>query len=259
MMKIEYPGLGIEYSLHNHSNFSDGANTLEEVCRRGKDIGLKCVGISDHWCEHPSEGTDWADWCMAHERLDEYVEQVLALKKRYDDENFTFKLGLEVDYFAENFSETRKRLEQYPFDYLIGSVHYTGVFSVDHDIADWVGLSEDESDDICEIYWNKIAQAADTGFYTFIGHLDLPKKFGMIKEEKYLSHALKVLDILQKRGGAIEINTAGLFKNCKAPYPSYTIISEAQKRNIPLVISADAHHIDHLNRSFIEVSEMLKK
>ena len=81
----------------------------------------------------------------------------------------------------------------------------------------------------------------------------------MIKEEKYLSHALKVLDILQKRGGAIEINTAGLFKNCKAPYPSYTIISEAQKRNIPLVISADAHHIDHLNRSFIEVAEMLKK
>lgn len=256
MMKIENNGLGIEYSLHNHSDFSDGANTLEEVCRRGKEAGLKCVGISDHWCEPPFDGTDWADWCMAHERLDEYVEKVLELKKRYNDDNFNFLLGLEVDYFEENFAETCKRLEQYPFDYLIGSVHYTGVFSVDHDIADWVGLSEAEIDNICEKYWKKLAQAADTGYFTFIGHLDLPKKFGMIDEKKYFRHALNVLDILQKRGGALEINTAGWFKKCAAPYPSAEIIREAKKRHIPMVISADSHHVDHLTRNFAEASEL---
>lgn len=259
MLKIEYPGLGIDYSLHNHSDFSDGANTLEEVCRRGKEIGLKYLGISDHWCEPPVDGTDWAEWCMKHERLDEYVEKVLALQKKYNDENFTFLLGLEVDYFAENFAETCKRLEKYPFDYLIGSVHYAGNFPIDHDISDWTGLTANEIDNICQIYWEKITQAAETGFFTFIGHLDLPKKFGMIDEEKYFSHALKVLDILQKNGGALEINTAGFFKQCAAQYPSLEILQEACSRKIPLVISADAHCADHLNRRFEEALKLAEK
>ena len=51
----------------------------------------------------------------------------------------------------------------------------------------------------------------------------------MIDEKKYFRHALNVLDILQKRGGALEINTAGWFKKCAAPYPSAEIIREAKK------------------------------
>ena len=258
MMKIDYPGLGVEYSLHNHSIFSDGATSLEDVCRCGKELGLKVLGISDHWCEPPVDGTDWAEWCMAHERLDEYVESVLALKKKYEDENFSFKLGLEVDFFYENFAETRCKLEQYPFDYLIGSVHYAGAFPIDHDIADWSGLTTEEIDNICEIYWHKIKGAAESGFFTFIGHLDLPKKFGMVDENKYLKHAVEVLDILQQNGGAIEINTAGYFKQCAAQYPSNDILHEACLRKIPVVISADAHHSSHLNRKFAEAAELIK-
>ena len=80
----------------------------------------------------------------------------------------------------------------------------------------------------------------------------------MIDEEKYFPHALKVLDILQKNGGALEINTAGYYKKCAAPYPSEKIIKEAVLRQIPFVISADAHHCDHLCRNFTVALNLLK-
>ena len=258
-MKIEYPGFDAAYSLHNHSNFSDGCDSLEDMVKTAKDNGIKVFGISDHWCKVPYDGTDYAEWCMKHEKLDEYVAELLRLKKKYDDENFELKLGLEVEFFFENINEVMAELAKYPFDYFIGSVHYADTFPIDHDIADWIGLGEFEKDKICKTYWQKIAGAADCGYFTFIGHLDLPKKFAFIDENKYFPDAVKVLDIIAARNGAIEVNTAGKFKNCASAYPSLKILEEANKRRIPVVISADAHAKEHLNRAFAEIGELLKQ
>ena len=97
MDKFSFPGPGIGYSMHNHSNFSDGASTLEEMCRAAKASGLTVFGMSDHWVEPAYEGTGTESWRMAHDRLDEYVETLQKLKRSLDDDNFTIKIGLSVD------------------------------------------------------------------------------------------------------------------------------------------------------------------
>ena len=260
MIKITAPGMGRALSLHNHSNFSDGVNSLEEICIQGKAAGLKLLGISDHWCEFPYGDLPSPRWGMRLDRLDEYVETLLALKKRFDDDDFSLKLGLEVDYCAENFDAVKKRLQAYPLDYLIGSVHYSDdLFPVDHSYEDWAALSPEARHKMCKTYYRKLALAAESGFFTFIGHLDLPKKFNAIDEKEYLDDAVAVLDILQKNGGALELNTAGWFKPCAAPYPAPEILRAAIQRRIPVVISADAHHADHLTRNFTEAEKLLQE
>ena len=260
MLKITAPGTGKEYSLHNHSNFSDGVNTPEEICIQGKAAGVKFLGISDHWCEFPYGELPSPRWGMALDRLDEYVETMQQLKRRYEDENFSLLIGLEVDYFAENFDAVKKRLQAYPFDYLIGSVHYSdGLFPVDHSGEDWAALAPDERRQMCKTYYRKVALAAESGFFTFIGHLDLPKKFNSINDKEYFDDAVAVLDILQKNGGALELNTAGWFKPCTAPYPASEILRAVIQRRLPVVISADAHHADHLTRNFAEAEKLLQE
>ena len=255
-MKLLYPGLNEKYSLHNHSELSDGSSSLETLCRAGKAAGLKVFGVSDHWVIPPCDGTDADTWAMAPARLDEYVETLLALKKVLDDDNFTLKLGLEVDFFFENIDDVLKHLSAYPLDYLIGSVHYAGTFPVDHLIDEWLPLSPAEKDEICEIYWQKLAGAAQREEFCFLGHLDLPKKFGQIDNSRYFDHAVKVLDILADNGGAIELNTAGYFKECGEPYPSTAILQAAADRNIPLAISADAHCPEHVTRNFAQAAPL---
>jgi histidinol-phosphatase (PHP family) len=196
---------------------------------------------------------------MPHDKLDEYVEKLSALKKQYDDENFQLKIGLEVDFFYENIDSVIKHLKQYDIDYLIGSVHYTGVFSVDHDIVDWLPLSLQEREQVCKDYWHKVKGAAACKAFDFLGHLDLTKKFGLINNDSYLEDALQVLDIVAQRGGAIELNTSGWFKQCAEQYPSASILQAAAVRKIPVVISSDAHCAEHITRNFNEAKAVLQK
>ena len=259
MLKFTFPGPSPAVSYHNHSNMSDGAAPLEVMCRSAKAAGLQEFGMSDHWVIPPDDSIDASSWRMIPARLDEYIDTLLKLKKELDSENFTLRLGLEIDFFFENYEEVLKNLASYPLDYTIGSVHYSGTFPVDHSITDWVGLTEAEKENICEEYWKKLAGAAACGLYTFIGHLDLPKKFGMIDNTRYLPHAVKVLSAVEKTNGAIELNTAGWFKECNEQYPCCTMLQEACSRRIPVVINADAHHQDHVKRNFAEAAAALVK
>ena len=259
MDKFSFPGPGIGYSMHNHSNFSDGASTLEEMCRAAKASGLKLFGMSDHWVVPAYEGTGTERWRMKHTRLAEYIETLQQLQKELNDDSFTVKIGLEVDFFFENMDEIFDDLKQYPLDYLIGSVHCCGTFPVDHAASDWEAISPEERDAMCEMYWKKLEGAAARKEFLFLGHLDLPKKFDIIDNSRYITHAARVLDILQQNGGAIELNTSGWFKPCRSPYPSLDILKAANERNIPICINADAHHCDHVRRNFDEAAELLRK
>ena len=260
MLEFTFPGPGCDVSFHNHSDMSDGAAPIELMCRTAKAAGLREFGMSDHWVIPPEgSGIDASSWRMIPERIDEYFEKLVALKKELDSETFTLRLGLEVDFFFENYKEVVKHLESYPLDYMIGSVHYAGTFPVDHSIDTWLPLSEEEKAAVCEEYWRKLEGAASCGLYDFIGHLDLPKKFGLIECSKYIPHGIRVLDAVRKNNGAIELNTAGWFKECKEQYPGPELLKEACARRIPVIINADAHHQDHVKRNFAESLQILSE
>jgi histidinol-phosphatase (PHP family) len=257
MIRFTYPGPELNVCYHNHSSWSDGGTPLEEVCRTAKKIGLKEFGLSDHWVVPPKDGMNSEVWSMRLDRLDEYVTTLQGLKKELEDETFSLKMGLEVDFFYENADSVLDYLSKFPLDYLIGSVHYADIFPIDHSIEPWIALSEEEKKNICEIYWKKLEGAAARKEFSFIGHLDLPKKFGMINNDDYIAHAVRVLDIVQKTGIGIELNTAGWFKECEEQYPSLTILKEANARKIPVIVNADAHDPAHLQRNFEKAAEIL--
>ncbi len=259
MEKWDFSKINTRCSLHNHSNFSDGASSLADMVRAGKAAGLEILGISDHWVVPPFEGSDSEEWSMDLSRLDEYVDTLLKLKKEYESDSFVLKIGLEVDFFFENVHDVVKNLQTYPLDYMIGSVHYSGNFSVDHDSSDWLPLSEEERHEVTLEYWRKLEGAANCGLFTFIGHLDLPKKFAMIDNSRYLPQAVKVLDAVQKTSGCIELNTAGWYKPAGEPYPGKEMLQEAYRRNAAVTINADAHCPEHLTRGFSEAAALLKQ
>jgi histidinol-phosphatase (PHP family) len=60
--------------------------------------------------------------------LENYVSAVLDAK----DRGLPVKLGLEVDFMPESIDAVAEFLAPYPWDFLIGSVHWVGGWSVDH-------------------------------------------------------------------------------------------------------------------------------
>src|SRR6185503_10771494 len=84
-------------SLHNHSTWSDGRMTTEQIAKAMRELGLAYWAITDH-----SKSSIQANGLDA-KRLREQIKEVKAINQRLADEGVDFRLltGTEVDILAE--------------------------------------------------------------------------------------------------------------------------------------------------------------
>lgn len=233
-------------SYHTHTTWSDGNDSLEAYLKAAHEEGLQELGISDHYVLCPDQQP--VNWAMPSDALDSYVQQLIAVQHNYPD--LLVRCGVEVDFFPENVSAMKTRLAPYPFDYIIGSIHYVHGFPVDENAVNWERLTVDERNDVWREYWRLQQLLAESGLCDIIAHLDLPKKFGFLPTIDLSEEIATALDAIAKTGLTIELNTAGWHKPVHEQYPSETILRQAQQRGIPLTITADAHIAAHLTQSF---------
>lgn len=233
-------------SYHNHTTWSDGAPTLAAQIQGARRAGLDELGISDHYVLHPTG--EEVEWTLPLDMLGDYVLELRAAAEETRD--LTLRLGVEADFFPETVEELRERLAVYPFDYVIGSVHYVNDFPIDEDTKFWDALSPEERNEKWLLYWTRIRQLAESRVYDFVGHIDLPKKFGHRPTVDCTAEAHAALDAIAAADMAIEINTAGWSLPAAEAYPSLELLRAARERNIPLLINADAHFPEFLIRDF---------
>jgi histidinol-phosphatase (PHP family) len=236
----------IPVSYHNHTTWSDGTSTLAQLIDGARNTGLEELGISDHFALAP-QGRRF-EWSLAPELLDTYVAEIQKAKAATKD--LVIRMGLEVDYIPETMEILKQRLAPYPFDYLIGSVHFVDDFAIDLHAQPWETLSQDARNRLWRGYWRLLRQAAEFGFFDILGHFDLPKKFKFYPSIDLTEEALAVLDAVAAADMVIEINCSGWDKPVEEAYPSVFYLQEARRRNIPLIISADAHTAENVTRNF---------
>ena len=233
-------------SYHNHTTWSDGAAGVAEMLAAARAAKLDEFGFSDHLVFYP--GHDWFGWRLTPERLGAYSAEIRAAAEATD--GIAVRIGAEVDFFPELERQLAAIVKPRPFDYLIGSVHFVDGFLIDGGLEGWTALSPDERDDVWRRYFERIVLAARSGIFDVIGHLDLPKRFGVRSPEERGAGALAALDAIAAAGIAIELNTAGWRHPVDEPYPSPWLLERARARGVPLVINADAHRPEHVAADF---------
>lgn len=240
-------------SYHTHTTWSDGKGTVAEMVAAAEALGLEEVGISDHFVVPPLDAG--RRWAMDAGRLDEYVAEVRAAA---GNAGLPLRLGLEVDWFPEHAEVIAERLRAHAFDYLIGSVHEVDGFRYDVSHEDWDALTIAERDEKHRVYWRRITSLAESRFFDVVGHLDLPKKFRQWPTEDISAEVDAALDALVAADVVVELNTSGWFKPCEEQYPSEALLRACQARGIAVVLSADAHRPEQLNREYVRGAEMLR-
>ena len=233
-------------TYHNHTKWSDGSGTVLEMIEAAQKAGFTELGISDHFALAP--GDPEFRWALPLHSLDAYVAQIREAMT--STKGIILRLGLEVDYFPKSVERIKDRLAAHAFDFLIGSVHFVDDFAIDLNAQPWEGLSQDSRDHVWRSYWQLLSEAAQTGLFDVIGHFDLPKKFNYRPSIDLNKEALAALDAVSAADMAIEINTSGWDRPVGEAYPSLFYLREANRRNIPLVINADAHAPVEIARHF---------
>ena len=82
--------------------------------------------------------------------------------------------------------------------------------------------------------------AAESGLFDIIGHADLCK-FAFIPQQDCTLLFTRFLQAAKRRGVAVELNTAGLRKECREIYPSPRIVQMATAFRVPITFASDAH------------------
>lgn len=182
--------------------------------------------------------------------LDDYVDAVLAAKSR----GLPVLLGLEVDYFPETIEAVLDFLAPYPWDFLIGSVHWVGAWSVDHGGA----VSEFERRGVRTAYKQYFAleaQLAASGTVDSLAHADVVKKYGHRLDEAPLELYRPVAAAAAASGTAVEVSSAGLHRPVGEPYPAPEFLALFYEAGVALTTASDAHYPDECARDFDRIKE----
>ncbi len=218
-----------------------------EYAARAVALGLTEIGFSDH---APMRQDDFDEWRMRFDQLDEYVENVR--KAQRDFPALTIRLALEVDYLPGQEVWIRELAARHPWDYFIGSVHYvSGGWDIDNPkkLSRW---REQDAFEVWSEYFDWLTRAADSGLFEIIGHADLPKKFGFRPDRDCTPLYQRFLTAAAQRNVALELNTAGLRKDCREIYPSLEILQLARQKGVAITFGSDAHAPEEVGMNFTE-------
>lgn len=237
----------IVVDLHNHTNASHARNSVAEMIDSARRHGLSIYGFSEHSprplaYSYPKEYRDHLQASFGN-----YVAEVLSFKQHTP--GLRVLLGMELDWFPGEPEFMRQAVAAYPFDYVIGGIHFLGTWGFDFTPDDW---SKDAAS--CEeqyvAYFRTLKELACSGLVNIAAHPDIIKLFSIdtfknwLKQQKSLDLIAEALTAIRDAGMGMEISSAGLRKPCREIYPGPEIMALASEIGVPITFGSDAHDVD---------------
>jgi histidinol-phosphatase (PHP family) len=244
----------VDYHMHLRNGSEEIAHdtwSVDPFIAAARAAGVDEIGFAEHVYYFTQTRTLWTvpyqtERCVYD--LDAYVHAVVQARER----GLPVKLGLEVDYVPGREDETRALLAPYPWDYLLGSVHFIDGLGVDGEprLVDEVGVES-----AWHRYFGTLARAARSGLFDSLSHPDLVKIFG--DRAAGFDYA-EIADAIAESGVAVEVSTAGLRKPVGELYPHPDFLVACRERDIPVTTGSDAHAPDVVGRDFDRARELLR-
>lgn len=185
--------------------------------------------------------------------LDRYVDAVVAAK----DRGLPVLLGLEVDFFPDTIGDVLDLLAPYPWDLLVGSVHWIGGWSYDVDDVSY----EFERRGVRKAYEDYFAlevELAASGSVDVLAHVDAAKKTGYHLPEPPIDLYEPVVTAAAASGVAVEINTAGLVRGAQEIFPTATFLRMFREAGVPITLASDAHRPGEAGQFFDRAVELAR-
>lgn len=262
-----------KFTLHTHTIGFDGKNTISEMIKRAEELGFTTIGISNHLTIHPDiknskfypiaaergyKDIFFDNWLEPIEKFTQHYIELDRIKKQT---GIQILRGMEVDFFETNQWQTKFKtiLTVLKPDYIIGSCHIIEYNDKLYNVHDMHNAAPEIQEQVLNLYWQKVRTAAQSGLFTWMAHLDLPKKVGLGLDIKWIKSEQQTINTLTKNNIPIEINTSAIKTDYDEPYPSCRILKMAAEKNIPVLLSDDAHHISQIGRYFNKAYEIAQK
>ncbi len=271
---------------HSHTEFSPhgSGDDVELMIQKAIKLGFTEYSITEHAplppafrIQYEGQETGFSEAAMAVKDLGAYFEKMNWMRDKYANQ-LKIHIGFEVDYLEDFEDWTRQFLDRYAsqIDDSILSVHfmkgknghYWCVDDTTDDFAEGLLSQVSDSQELYQQYFSQIQSAlrADLGKATpnRVGHITLIKKFqDFFRLDRTYSQTnqkllREILNVIKRQRRELDFNVAGLYKPyCNEPYPSFELIKQVRKLEIPLVYGSDAHSIAEIGRGYNGIADFL--
>ncbi len=245
----------LDYHIHT-KRCHHAVGEMEDYVRQAFEMGLKEIGFADHF---PLDLLDYIpknQVTMAKEELDAYIEDVLALAAKHTKLNI--RLGVEVDYLPGKEETIRRLLAAYPFDYVIGSVHFLEGWDFTHP-AQAKRFEEISVLSAYEEYFALIKKVISSQLFDIIGHIDIVKKFGYhVAGDANTRLVAEVVRVLKEADVCVEVNTSGWRAPVGEQYPARAFLEDCFSQGIPVTLGSDAHTPHDVGGGLVRAVELLR-
>jgi histidinol-phosphatase (PHP family) len=231
----------VDYHMHlrdPEERIEQTVGAVERFVETAAARGVDEIGFTEHVYYFRQTREIWelpyqTERCVYD--LDAYCGAVVAARQA----GLPVKLGLEVDFVGERQERLSELLAPYPWDFLLGSVHWLDGLAVDQEPGVWAGASVEE---VWRAYFAALAELARSGAVDVLAHPDLPKVFGRRPGSAVVDELhQQVAEAIATAGVCVEISTAGLRKRVGELYPARGMLEACVRRGVGITIASDAH------------------
>ena len=247
------------FDYHVHESYSSDArsSTVVLYIDVAEEKGIEEIAFTTHQI---IAGPDY-DFGVQPDEISNYVDNIQRL-----DETTDVKLlvGLEMDYFPDFERELEAIVDEYPFDFILGSTHFVGRYDVGarKDAPGFFGgrsLLEATSE-----YFELWCRAIESGLFDVMAHPDYWRRFLFtVREEPacFSEYGLvnEAIDTLISYDVGIEVNTSGRRHEHQIQYPIREFLEAAHRASLKkITLGSDSHLPEHLGFWFPEAVDLLK-
>jgi DNA polymerase (family 10) len=213
-------------AFHNHTVYSDGTNTLEEMAQAAQSLGWEYLGIADHSETLNIGGRQIG---IPSETVPKQSDEIIRLNKNWKDQDVNFRLfhGSECDILADGKLDYSNEVRNL-FSHVVGSVHALGSWR-----------NRDEIDNT-----EALIRAVEDPTFTILGH-----PTGRILQVRE-GFPIDMHAVIRRMG---ELNSDGHLKAIEinaSPYRldlDWRLCKFAKEQKVPICINPDAHDTSGLD------------
>lgn len=248
---------------------------LDFYLQEALNKGIKEVGIVDHLYRfketrdyftkhidvHSNEvgrkQANWLDKVMVRQ-LKDFVTFISSEKEKWASKGVTLRLGIEADYFVGGEDELNALLNEYDFDYVIGSVHFFNGWGFDNPELQYI-FQQYNLEELYTNHFETVKAAAKSGLFDFIAHLDNIKVFNYRPNEANMVEVYRnVAKALAEEDIVTEINPGLYYRYpVKEFCPSPLFLKILIEEGVKLITSSDSHFPNDLGIYSDEIQSML--
>lgn len=244
----------VDYHMHSKYSF-DGREELRDMCETAISRGLSEIAVTDHMDLYTEKPYEYILDCKA------LYKELQAVKEEYRG-RLKVLTGAEVGQPQVNETEAARFMEDYPLDFVIGSIH--NLWN-DKDVADY-DFKETDYHKIYDGYMEWLYDLSEGFDYDVLAHVTYPSRYIYMQTgirvdvSVYRDMYYHIFKNIISRGKGIELNLSGIARGLNETMPGMELLKLYRQAGGEIItIGSDAHILEHIGIVTRTGYEMLKE